>query len=72
MTSSMNVGWSRHSRKVSALTDDRQQTAVRSWPRWSVPVCSMISLHRFDWRTFRPSSCWCLGMARFTVSEKIR
>jgi hypothetical protein len=32
MTSSMNIGSSRHSRKVSALTDDRQQTAVRSCP----------------------------------------
>ena len=72
MTSSMKVGWSRHSRNVSALTEERQQTAVRSWPRWSLPVCSMISEQRFDWRTFRPSSRWCCGIARFTVSEKIR
>ena len=35
--SSMKVGWSRHSRNISALTDDRQQTAVRSSPRWSGP-----------------------------------
>ncbi len=72
MTSSMKRGSSRHSRNFSAFTDDRQQTAVRSWPRWSGPVCSMISEHRFDWRTFRPSSRWCWGMARFTVSAKIR
>ena len=25
-----------------------QQTAVRSWPRWSGPVWSMISEQRFD------------------------
>ena len=72
MTSSTKVGWSRHSRNFSALTEDRQQTAVRSSPRWSLPVCSMISEHRLDWRTFMPSSRWWRGMARFTVSEKIR
>lgn len=42
--------------QVSAFMDDRQQTAVRSLPRWSGPVCRRISLHRLDIRTFRPSS----------------
>ncbi|MNX95971.1 hypothetical protein D3C86_1282680 [compost metagenome] len=72
MMSSMNLGSSRHSRKLSALTEDRQQTAVRSAPRWSLPVCSMISAHRFDCLTFRPRSRWCGAIWRFTVSEKIR
>ncbi len=72
MMSSMKRGSSRHSRKVSALTDDRQQTAVRSTPLWSSPVCSMISEHRLDCLTDRPRSFWCCGICRFTVSEKIR
>jgi hypothetical protein len=30
------------------LSEDRQHTAVRSLPRWSGPVGSVISLHRFE------------------------
>ena len=34
----------------------RQQTAVRSTPRWSLPVGSVISEQRFDVVTLRPRS----------------
>ena len=43
MTSSMNILSPFHSSQVSRLSDDRQQTAVRSAPRWSLPVGSVIS-----------------------------
>ena len=70
MMSSMKRFSERHSSHVSKLIDDRQQTAVRSSPRWSRPVASVISLHRLEVVTFRPSSRWCAGMARLTVSMK--
>ena len=53
-TSSMKRGSPLHCSQVSKFTDDRQHTAVRARPRWSRPVGSRISLHRFDWRTLRP------------------
>ena len=43
MTSSMKRLSPFHSSQVSRLSDDRQQTAVRSAPRWSLPVGSVIS-----------------------------
>ena len=52
-TSSTNLGSRCHSSHVSKFTDARQQTAVRVSPCWSRPVGSRISLHRFDWRTFK-------------------
>ena len=72
MTSSMKRGSVDHSCHFSALIEDRQQTAVRSLPRWSDPVCSMISEHRLEVETFKPSSRWWAAIWRFTVSEKIR
>ena len=39
-----------HSSQVSKFSETRQQTAVRSSPRWSMPVGSMISLHRLEAR----------------------
>ncbi|PAV74998.1 hypothetical protein WR25_25005 [Diploscapter pachys] len=56
ITSSMKTLSSFHSSHVSRLSDDRQQTAVRSLPRWSRPVGSVISEHRFDVETFSPRS----------------
>ena len=43
ITSSMNILSPFHSSQVSRLRLERQQTAVRSAPRWSVPVGSVIS-----------------------------
>ena len=40
----------------SRLSEDRQQTAVRCLPSWSMPVGSVISLHRFDVFTSSPAS----------------
>ena len=48
MTSSMNCLSPFHSSQVSRLSDDRQQTAVRSAPRWSRPVGSVISEQRLE------------------------
>ena len=56
MTSSTKFGSSHHSCQVSRLSEDRQHTAVRSSSRWSTPVGSVISLHRLEVETFRPSS----------------
>ena len=61
MTSSMKSGWSFHSNQVSRFSDDRQQTAVRSLPCWSIPVGSVISLHRLVVLTSSPASLWCSG-----------
>ncbi len=72
MTSSTKPGASHHSCQVSRLSDDRQHTAVRSSSRWSMPVGSVISLHRLEVETLSPSSRWCFGSARFTVSMKSR
>jgi len=51
-----NNGLSFQSSKYSRLTEDRQQTAVRS-----LSVGKMISEHRFDWRTLRPKRFWHYG-----------
>src|SRR3546814_5315552 len=51
--SSTNSGCSFHSWKYSRFSDDRQQTAVRCWPCWSMPVGRVISLHRFEVLTLR-------------------
>ena len=69
MTSSMNALSVFHSSHFSRLSDERQHTAVRSLPRWSRPVGRVISEHRFEVETLSPSSRWCCGIARFTVSE---
>jgi hypothetical protein len=69
ITSSMNARSSFHSSQVSRFSDDRQQTAVRSLPRWSRPVGSVISLHRFEVLTFRPSSRWCCRHRGSRVDE---
>ena len=71
MTSSMKPFSPFHSSQVSRFSDDRQQTAVRSLPRWSRPVGSVISLHRFEVETLRPSSRWWRGMVAFTLSMKM-
>ena len=68
MTSSIRCGSSHHWSHVSTFMEARQQTAVRSLPLWSLPVGRVISLHRFEVETLRPSSRWCLGSARFTAS----
>ena len=43
-------------RQVSRFIELRQQTAVRSAPRWSLPVGKVISEQRFDVVTLRPRS----------------
>ena len=56
MMSSMKPGTSFQASHISRLSEDRQQTAVRSSSRWSVPVVSVISLQRLEVDTLRPSS----------------
>src|SRR3978361_443340 len=60
-----------HSSQVSRLSDDRQHTAVRSAPRWSLPVGSVISLHRLEVETLRPRAGWRVGIDRFLWSMKM-
>ena len=72
MTSSMKVGSSLHSRNFSALSEDRQQTAVRSAAQM-VLAGVQHDLASRGW-TGAPSGrarCWCAGIWRFTVSEKM-
>ena len=60
-----------HSSKYSRLTELRQQTAVRSSPRWSIPVGSVISEQRLLIFTRRPRRFCASGNALFTASSKI-
>ena len=69
--SSIKLGLFFHSLKVSIFKDDKQQTAVRSSPKWSIPVGRVISLQRLEVLTDKPASLWCSGIIRFTWSEKI-
>ena len=56
ITSGMNCGSFDHSNQVSQFNDDRQQTAVRSRPCWSIPVGRVISEQRFEVFTSSPAS----------------
>jgi hypothetical protein len=49
-------GSSFHSSYFSKLSDDKQQTAVLSFPSLSIPVGKVISLHRFDVLTVKLAS----------------
>ena len=53
------------------FNEDKQHTAVRSFPSLSIPVGSVISLQRFEVLTFNPASLWCCGINLLTVSIKI-
>ena len=66
ITSGMKFGSLCHSNQVSRFSEDRQQTAVRSSPCWSIPVGSVISEQRLEVFTSSPASFWCSGRARFT------
>ena len=63
----MNCWSSFHSSKYSRLTDERQQTAVRS-----AEVGRKISVQRFEPLILRPFSANHEGSARFAVSVKTR
>ena len=60
-TSSTKPGASFHWSQVSILSEDRQQTAVRSLPRWSMPVGRVISLHRLEVLTLQAQLPLVLG-----------
>ena len=56
ITSSIKFLSSFHSSYFSIFNEDRQHTAVRSFPSLSTPVGSVISLHRFEVLTFNPAN----------------
>ena len=45
-----------HSSYFSIFNEERQHTAVRSFPSLSIPVGSVISLQRFEVLTFKPAN----------------
>ena len=51
-----------HSSYFSIFSEDKQHTAVLSFPSLSFPVGSVISLHKFEVLTFNPASLWCCGI----------
>lgn len=69
MTSAMKRGSSFHCIQVSRFSEERQHTAVRCSPCWSMPVGRVISEQRLEVLTSNPASLWCSGRALFTASE---